>query len=36
VDDLGEPGNGKDDFTITTGTGYTAGGVLTAGNIQVH
>lgn len=36
VDDLADPGKGKDDFTITTGTGYTVGGVLTAGNIQVH
>ena len=36
VDDLGNPGKNKDDFFITTGTGYTVGGVLTAGNIQVH
>jgi len=36
VDDLAEPGAGKDTFSIQTGSGYTAGGVLTAGNIQVH
>jgi hypothetical protein len=36
VDDNGDPGKGKDDFFITTGTGYSVGGVLTAGNILVH
>ena len=36
VNDLAEPGAGKDTFSIQTGNGYTAGGVLTAGNIQVH
>ena len=36
VDDLGEPGIGRDTFTIRTGTGYTAGGILTAGNIKIH
>ena len=36
VDDLGEPGVGHDTFSITTGTGFSRSGVLTAGNIQVH
>ena len=36
VDDLAEPGVGSDTFRIQTGTGYLAGGVLTAGNIQIH
>lgn len=36
VDDLAEPGAGADTFTITTVSGYTATGVLTQGNIQVH
>ncbi len=36
VDDLGEPGAGRDTFSIQTTTGYTAGGVLTNGNVQVH
>ena len=36
VDDNGEPGAGLDTFTISTGTGYGATGVLTQGNIQVH
>ena len=36
VDDNGEPGAGLDTFTISTGTGYGASGVLTQGNIQVH
>jgi hypothetical protein len=36
VDDLGEPGAGRDTFTIQTTIGYTAGGVLANGNIQVH
>jgi hypothetical protein len=36
VDDNGEPGSGVDTFTISTGTGYGATGVLSQGNIQVH
>ncbi len=36
VDDIAEPGTGADTFTITTASGYTATGVLTQGNIQVH
>jgi hypothetical protein len=35
VDDLAEPGTG-DTFKIQTDSGYTASGVLTAGNIQVR
>ena len=36
VDDLGEPGAGRDTFKIVTSSGYTAGGTITNGNIQVH
>jgi CSLREA domain-containing protein len=36
VDDLDEPGTGRDTFRVTTTSGYTAGGVLTSGNIQIH
>ena len=36
VDDFGDPGAGQDTFKIQTGSGYTAEGVLTAGNIQVR
>jgi hypothetical protein len=36
VDDLDDPGAGQDTFKIQTGSGYTAEGVLTAGNIQVR
>jgi hypothetical protein len=36
VDDLGEPGAGRDTFKVQTDSGYVAGGVLTAGNIQIH
>jgi CSLREA domain-containing protein len=36
VDDLREPGAGSDRFTIETGSGYAAGGVLQKGNIQIH
>jgi hypothetical protein len=36
VDDLGEPGAGKDTFKIQTDSGYVAGGTLKNGNIQVH
>ena len=35
VTDNGEPGRGQDIFTITAG-GYTAGGPLAGGNIQLH
>jgi hypothetical protein len=36
VDDFGNPGRGMDNFSITTGVGYSVGGVLTAGNILVR
>jgi hypothetical protein len=36
VDDVAEPGKGKDTFKIQTSSGYTAGGTLQHGNIQVH
>jgi hypothetical protein len=36
VDDNGEPGRLVDTFTIVTGTGFTAGGPLMGGNIQIH
>jgi hypothetical protein len=36
IDDLGEPGKGRDRFAITTGTGYSRSGELTSGNIQIH
>jgi hypothetical protein len=36
VDDLSEAGAGHDTFRIVTASGYTAGGTLTNGNIQVH
>ena len=36
VTDNGEPGRNRDTFTIQTGTGYSAGGLLDNGNIQVH
>jgi hypothetical protein len=35
VDDLGEPGN-FDTFRIQTDSGYSAGGTLAGGNIQIH
>jgi hypothetical protein len=35
VDDLGEPGS-QDTFKIQTDNGYTAGGTLAGGNIQIH
>ena len=31
-----DPGKGKDTFTIQTASGYTAGGTIVNGNIQVH
>lgn len=36
VQNNGEPGVGSDTFAIQTTSGFTAGGVLTAGNVQVH
>jgi hypothetical protein len=36
VDDEAESGAGADHFTITTTSGYSASGLLTQGNIQVH
>jgi hypothetical protein len=36
VDDLGEPGRDRDLFGIQTSSGFTAAGVLRAGNIQVY
>jgi hypothetical protein len=35
-EDNAEPGKGSDIFKIQTGSGYSAGGTLTQGNIQVH
>jgi hypothetical protein len=34
--DNGQPGKGKDTFSITTKAGYTRSGTLTEGNIQVR
>ncbi len=36
VVDNGEPGIGRDTFSILTASGYSKSGTLTAGNIQVH
>jgi len=36
VTDNAEPRRGQDSFTIQTSVGYSAGGVLTEGNIQLH
>jgi hypothetical protein len=36
VDDFGEPGAGSDTFQLSTANGYSYGGVLVHGNIQVH
>ena len=36
VFDNAEPGRGADSFVIQTSTGYSAGGTLTEGNIQLH
>jgi Bacterial Ig-like domain (group 1) len=36
VEDNAEPGKGNDIFMIQTGSGYSAGGTLTQGNVQVH
>lgn len=36
VFDDGESGRGRDVFTLITQSGYTAGGVLTQGNVQAH
>jgi hypothetical protein len=36
VDDNGTPGAGQDRFQIQTSTGYSAGGLLVSGNIQIH
>jgi hypothetical protein len=36
VDDLAEPGDGRDVFKLATDRGYSVGGVLLGGNIQVH
>ena len=36
VADNGEPGRGRDIFTLTLSTGYTAGGAIEGGNIQLH
>ena len=36
VDDAGGPAVGGDTFTIQTGTGFTATGVLAGGNVQFH
>lgn len=34
--DVAEPGNGVDTFSIVTDSGYSAGGTVTVGNVQVH
>jgi hypothetical protein len=36
VVDNGDPGKGNDTFSITTASGYSASGTLTAGNIKIH
>ena len=36
IDDLGNPGAGRDTFKLQTGTGYTVGGVLARGDVQIH
>ena len=36
VDDLGNPGAGRDTFKLQTGTGYTVAGVLARGDVQIH
>ena len=36
VDDLANPGAGRDTFKLQTGTGYTVGGVLARGDVQIH
>jgi hypothetical protein len=36
VTDAGEPGRGTDTFNLTLSSGYTAGGLLGGGNIQLH
>jgi hypothetical protein len=36
VTDVSEPNRGADSFLISTTSGYTAGGAVTSGNIQVH
>ena len=36
VHDMGEPGAGVDSFTIVTASGYSAGGILKGGNVQVR
>lgn len=36
VNDVDDSGAGGDSFAIATGLGYTAGGILTQGNVQVH
>jgi YVTN family beta-propeller protein len=36
IDDLGEPGRGRDTFKLQVSSGYTVGGTLVSGNIQIH
>lgn len=36
VDDLGEPGPGRDTFAIVTGNGFARAGVLAGGNVRIH
>jgi hypothetical protein len=36
VEDNGEPGRGRDVFSIDTDRGFVASGVLVRGNIQYH
>ncbi|MDX6620321.1 MAG: hypothetical protein QOK36_2707 [Gaiellales bacterium] len=35
IDDNGEPGRARDTFKIQTASGYTVGGIITNGPIQV-
>ena len=36
ADDLARHGAGRDTFTITTGNGFTAGGTLSSGNVEIR
>ena len=36
MDDLGEPGKDADKFSVKLSNGYTAGGTLSNGNINLH
>ena len=36
VKDVGEPGNGRDKFSISISNGYSNSGIINSGNIQTH